>query len=56
MTSATRTLSGQPCSDIDPFSDEFLADPFPGLAELRDAGPVVYLERLDTLPVAAGPA
>jgi hypothetical protein len=63
MTSVTRTPSGPPRSGIDPFSDGFLADPFPALAELRDAGPVVYLERLnntlrslDTLPVAVEPA
>jgi cytochrome P450 len=34
-----------PVIDIDPFSDEFLADPFPHHARLRDAGPAVMLER-----------
>ncbi len=34
-----------PTSDLDPFSDEFLADPHPRHAALRDAGPVVWLER-----------
>ena len=34
-----------PISDLDPFSDDFLADPFVAHAELRDAGPVVWLER-----------
>ena len=32
-------------SDIDPFPDEFLADPFPPPDDLRNAAPVVYLER-----------
>jgi cytochrome P450 len=39
---ATRTLE-PPAVDVDPFCDEFLTDPFPHLAHLRDAGPVVLL-------------
>ena len=34
-----------PVSDIDPFSDEFLTDPYPFHERLREAGPVVWLER-----------
>jgi hypothetical protein len=34
-----------PTLDIDPFSDEFLADPFSQLALVREVGPVVWLER-----------
>jgi 4-methoxybenzoate monooxygenase (O-demethylating) len=34
-----------PSSDLDPFSDAFLDDPYPAHAALRDAGPVVRLER-----------
>ncbi len=34
-----------PVLDVDPFSDHFLADPFPHHARIRDAGPVVWLER-----------
>jgi 4-methoxybenzoate monooxygenase (O-demethylating) len=34
-----------PVSSIDPFSAEFLADPWPWHEELREAGPVVWLER-----------
>jgi len=34
-----------PVSDLDPFSPEFRADPFPRYAELRAAGPIVWLER-----------
>jgi 4-methoxybenzoate monooxygenase (O-demethylating) len=37
--------SAFPVSSIDPFADEFLAEPYPFHAELRDAGPVVWLER-----------
>jgi 4-methoxybenzoate monooxygenase (O-demethylating) len=32
-----------PHSDLDPFSDAFLADPYPGHEALREAGPVVWL-------------
>ena len=34
-----------PVSDLDPFSDAFLRDPFAYHAQLRDAGAVVWLER-----------
>ena len=34
-----------PSLDIDPFSDEFLSDPYPFHEALREAGPVVWLER-----------
>lgn len=40
MTSDT-AAAGQ----VDPFADAFLDDPYPGHAALRDAGPVVRLER-----------
>src|ERR1700689_2931778 len=52
MTSVTDPRAAGAHSSVDPFCDEFLADPFPGLAELRDAGPVVYLERYDVYAVA----
>jgi cytochrome P450 len=35
-------------SDLDPFAPEFLGDPYPAHAALRDAGPVVRLERYRT--------
>jgi len=50
--SITGTTRACPRSEVDPYSDEFLADPFPYLAELRDAGPVVYLERYGVYAVA----
>lgn len=39
------TTTAIPTSDLDPFSDEFLADPFPRFAALRQIGPIVWLER-----------
>lgn len=38
--------------DVDPFSDEFLLDPYPGHRMLRDAGPVVWLPRYDIWAMA----
>ena len=38
-------------SDIDPFSCEFLTDPYPFHRELRDLGPVVRLTRYDVWAV-----
>jgi 4-methoxybenzoate monooxygenase (O-demethylating) len=43
---------GVPVSALDPFSDEFLADPFRWHPELREAGPVVWLERYGTWAMA----
>ena len=34
-----------PVSSLDPFADDFLAAPYPFYAELREAGPAVWLER-----------
>jgi hypothetical protein len=34
-------------SGIDPFSDEFLAEPYPFHEQLREAGAVVWLERYE---------
>jgi len=34
-----------PVLSVDPFADDFLATPYPFYAELREAGPVVWLER-----------
>ncbi len=34
-----------PSLDVDPFSDQFLADPYPDHERLRAAGPVVWLEK-----------
>ena len=41
-----------PASDIDPFADEFLADPYPFHEVLREAGPVVWLNRYGVFAAA----
>jgi 4-methoxybenzoate monooxygenase (O-demethylating) len=41
-----------PVSDIDPFSAEYFADPFPIQETLREAGPVVRLSRYGVFAVA----
>ena len=41
-----------PASDIDPFSDAFLADPYPFHEVLREAAPVVWLERYGVFAAA----
>jgi cytochrome P450 len=38
--------SNCPTTDIDLWSDEVLADPYPAYAELRNLGPAVWLERV----------
>jgi cytochrome P450 len=43
---------GIPHLDFDPFSIEFFADPFPTHEKLREAGPVVYLNRWGVYGVA----
>ena len=37
--------SSFPVSSVDPFADDFLAEPYSFYEELREAGPVVWLER-----------
>jgi cytochrome P450 len=44
MASEQTTLS-RPVSSVDPFSHDFLHDPYPHHQELREAGPVVWLEQ-----------
>jgi cytochrome P450 len=39
------TTIDRPVSTVDPFSNEFLTDPYPHHETLREAGPVVWLER-----------
>ncbi len=36
---------GMPATDLDLWSDEVLADPYPAYRRLRDIGPVVWLNR-----------
>jgi cytochrome P450 len=44
MASEQTTLS-RPVSSVDPFSHDFLQDPYPHHQALREAGPVVWLEQ-----------
>jgi len=51
-TAAAAPLVDVPVSDIDPFDDAYLSDPLPFQHELRELGPVVYLERYDVYAMA----
>ncbi|WP_194892701.1 cytochrome P450 [Catenulispora pinisilvae] len=44
-------ITTAPRSDVDIFSDEIMAEPYPAFRELRDAGPVVHLDRFDMYAV-----
>jgi 4-methoxybenzoate monooxygenase (O-demethylating) len=44
--------AGVPVLDIDPFTPEFFADPYPFFDQLRDAGPFVWLSRYNIGAVA----
>jgi 4-methoxybenzoate monooxygenase (O-demethylating) len=46
------TAPDVPHLDFDPFSIEFFADPFPTHEKLREAGPIVYLDKWGTYGVA----
>jgi cytochrome P450 len=52
MTQTTLATRAIPHSDVDPFDLAVLADPYPMHAALRDAGPVVYLQRYDIYAMA----
>lgn len=43
MSTVLETRTEGPASELGPFSDEFLTDPFPALDVLRDAGRAVHL-------------
>ena len=45
-------MSTTSVSKIDPFSHEFLANPYPFHEGLREAGPVVWLDRYDIWAMA----
>jgi cytochrome P450 len=52
VTATVGAPAALPTSDVDPFSHEVLEDPLPMHAQLREAGPVVYLTRYDTYALA----
>ena len=41
-----------PSTDLDPFAAEFLEDPYPHHMALREAGPVVWIEKYDLVAMA----
>ena len=41
-----------PSLDVDPFSREFLADPYPHHERLRETGPVLWLDRYGVVAMA----
>lgn len=43
----TTPEAAYPVSDVDPFSTEFLTDPYPYHDRLRESGPVVWLKKYD---------
>jgi len=45
MSAAAQAGARPPVSSVDLFSIEFFSDPFPDHAALRDAGPIVWLDR-----------
>jgi cytochrome P450 len=45
MSPSTVSVPSVVSSDLDPFSPEFRADPFPRYAQLRELGPIVWLNR-----------
>lgn len=49
---AAPSMPGVPVLDIDPFSYEFLEDPYPDLRAMRDAGPVIFLPRYRCAAIA----
>ncbi len=50
--SAADPTSVFPTSNIDPYSDEFLSNPYPYFEEIRSLGPLVRLEKYDCLVTA----
>lgn len=47
MTTTPPATTTGPRSDFDVYADSALLDPWPGYRELRDAGPLVHLDRYD---------
>lgn len=50
--SGASTDSVMPSLDIDPFTYDFFDDPYPGHRAMREAGPVVWMERYGCVAVA----
>lgn len=52
MTTLAHQEQEIPALDLDPFADDFLTDPYESHERLREAGPVVWLERYRVWAVA----
>jgi 4-methoxybenzoate monooxygenase (O-demethylating) len=52
VSAGERTVPTAPCSSVDPFDTVFLTNPYPFFEQLREAGPVVYLERYNVWALA----
>ena len=52
VPAAAASGAGIPHLDIDPFSIGFFDDPYPAHQEMREAGPVVYLDKWNVYGVA----
>src|SRR6476660_1076556 len=52
MSAPGSAVSGVPHLDVDPFDMNFFADPYPTHQLLREAGPVVYLDKWNVYGVA----
>lgn len=52
MRQAATAPHGCPTTDIDPYDDDVLADPYPTYRKLRDLGPVVWLNRYGMVALA----
>lgn len=51
MAGVDAAVSGAPVLDLDPFSDDYILNPYPYHAQLRDAGPIVHLEKWNVFAV-----
>ena len=49
LATERRPPAGVPIWEIDPFSLDFLRDPHPAHEALREAGPVVWLEKYSAM-------
>lgn len=52
MTSQAAIASEAPVLDVDPFSHDYILNPFPYHAQMRDAAPVIRLQKWDVYAVA----
>lgn len=52
LSGTAKGLSDIPHLDFDPFSNEFFSDPYPAHEMMREAGPVVYIDKWNVYAVA----